>query len=422
MSPTGRALRVCIDARVAAGVSGGVQQTIMGLASALSSLEDGPERYLFLAREGEADWLEPRLGGPSTLLATLDGPARAVTPRDVVRALIQRFRLTPLADAVYRQVMPVRIPGTPPEVERSGADVVHFTVQNGFRTSLPSIYVPHDLQHLHLPHLFDRWERRRRAAYYRPLCEQARIVVALSRWGKRDLVSRFGLPDHKVRVVGWAPIVSTYPQPAPDEVARAISRLGLAPGFALFPAQTWKHKNHLTLLAALALLRDRRRLVIPTVFCGHENRHAAVIERAIARLGLGGEVKMVGFIGEADLQALYRACRLLVYPSRFEGFGMPLLEAFAAGIPVASSDATCLPEIADGAAVLFPPDDVSAMAEAIRSAWTDESLRATLVSRGLERVKAFTWDRTARTYRALYRLVADRPLGSGDQALLEATL
>lgn len=416
MSPPPKPLKVCIDARVAVGVSGGIQQTIMGLASALSALEDGSERYLFLAEQG-ARWLEPRLDGPCSLL-----PQPRAWPSGLVRAFIQRLHLTPLADAVYRRLMPVHIPKAPQVVERSGADLMHFTFQSGFRTSLPSLYVPHDLQHLHLPQFFDRWEHRRRAAYYRPLCEQARIVVALSRWGKRDLVSRFGLPEHKVRVVAWAPIVSTYPQLLPDEVAQARSRLGLADAIALFPAQTWEHKNHVSLLQALALLRDRDRLVIPTLFCGHQNRYAATIKRAISRLGLRDQVRMVGFVGEGDLQALYRLCRLLVYPSQFEGFGLPLLEAFASGVPVASSDATCLPEIAGDAAVLFPPTDVTAMAEAIRRAWTDESLRASMVARGLERVKAFTWDRTARTYRALYRLVADRPLGRDDQALLEATL
>ena len=151
---------------------------------------------------------------------------------------------------------------------------------------------------------------------------------------------------------------------------------------------------------------------------GGGNRHLPGLLERVEALGLGGQVLPLGFLPPADLDAVYRLARLVVFPSLFEGFGMPVLEAFRAGVPVACSNATAVPEVAGDAALLFDPTDPSAIAGAIRAAWTDEPLRARLVARGRERVGSFSWAESARRCRALYRLTGGAVLSDDDRDLL----
>ncbi|HET7928778.1 MAG TPA: glycosyltransferase, partial [Actinomycetota bacterium] len=127
-----------------------------------------------------------------------------------------------------------------------------------------------------------------------------------------------------------------------------------------------------------------------------------------------------GYVSPLELQCLYRLARFLVFPTLFEGGGMPVFEAFAAGVPVAASDVTCIPRQAGDAALLFNPREPAGIADAMIRLWADGALRAELVRRGRERVARFTWDRTARTYRALYRELTGRPLTTADRDLLDA--
>jgi glycosyltransferase involved in cell wall biosynthesis len=387
----------------------------MGLASGLSAL-DGDEQYEFLSYEHSSEWLSPYLHGTCRLrFANPPIPSRGIR-RTAYRA-IKRAGLAHLADRAYASLAPVVLPECDPSLEQAGFGVMHFTLQWGFRTKIPSIFVPHDLQHLHLPGLFTHAERRQRRAYYRPLCEQARTVIALSRWGKEDLVRSLGVAADKVRVIGWASILAAYPQPSAADLRAVVERFLLPQDFAFFPAQTFKHKNHIQLLEALARLRDGG-LEVPIVFSGHQNEHFEAIQRRARQLRLQGQVHALGFVTPLELGCLYRRCRMVVFPSRFEGFGMPLLEAFNAGAPVASSNATSLPELANGAALLFDPDNPLAITEAIRRLWLDTGLRSHLIARGLDRARLFSWDHVARSYRALYRLTGNRPLTEEDRRLL----
>jgi glycosyltransferase involved in cell wall biosynthesis len=398
---------------------GGVQQTIVGLASGLSRLDDGEEEYLFLAEESSSGWLRGHLGGSARLLPWRRAPASAGL-RNVLRAVVP----APLLDAAVQRVagrLPLRVPASDGTAEQAGAHVMHFALQQGFRTSLPSIFVPHDLQHRHHPEFFSRFELRWRETFYPALSRQADRVVALSRWGKRDLVDQLGVPPEKIHVIGWAPVLDAYEVPADADLVLARTRLGLPEAFAYYPAQTYRHKNHLRLLEALALLRDRFGLVVPLFCSGRKSDFYPTIERAVRRLRLESSVRFLGFVAPLDIQILYRLARLLVFPSLFEGFGMPVQEAFRAGVPVACSSATSLPELAGDAALLFDPESAEAIAETIRRLWTNAPLRADLIARGRGRIAGSSWTSIARTYRALYRLIAGRRPTDDDAALLRAS-
>lgn len=416
MKSSGSRLRVCVDARLATGLAGGVEQFVIGLASGLSKLTDGDEEYLFLAYADADAWIRPYLSGPCRLLHA-STPSRPPAWRRAAGRLpfVKKawHALSPLAGRSM-----VRLSKSDGTVEGSGAEIMHFTSQGGFLTDVASIYHPWDLQHLHLPQFFDPRQRLAREVLYRAFCDQATVVSVASRWCQEDLMRHYGLPEEKVQVVPMAPVLSAYPVPTREALAATRAKFALPEAFVFYPAQTWAHKNHLGLLEALAILRDRYGLRAPLVCSGHTNSFFPAIQKRARALRLDDQARFLGFITPLELQCLYKLCRCMVFPTKFEGWGMPLMEAFLAGTPVASSSVTSLPEQAGDAALIFDPDRPEEMAAAIRRLWTDEATRTLLAERGKKNVERFTWERTARLFRAHYRRIANRLLAEEDRALL----
>ena len=391
-------LRVVIDCRLRSGVSGGIESVILGLAGGLSRLTDGDEQYVLLAYPNSHEWIRPLASGLCTMhLATAVQPQLPADGGDVQLA---------------------RSDGTIENTLR--ADVMHFTVQRAFLTGTPSIYHPHDLQHVHLPQFFDDAERRKRDVTYRTFCKQATMVAAAATWVRDDLIKQFDLPEEKVQVVPLAPILTEYAEPSAQDLAAVRAKYQLPEHFILYPAQTWPHKNHLRLVEALAILRERHGLVVPLAACGRQNEFFATIERRATELGVRSQMHFVDFIPGFDVQCLYRLCRAVVIPTLFEAASGPLNDAFLAGAPAACSNVTALPCQAGDAALVFDPHEPAAIARAIRQLWTDDTLRATLASRGRERVAQFSWDKTARHFRAHYRRIASRALTDEDRRFITA--
>jgi glycosyltransferase involved in cell wall biosynthesis len=346
------------------------------------------------------------------------GPCRLLPSR--------RGRINRLAGAVARGLVE-RVPrvgirhavrpsdGT---IEQAGVDVMHFPIQDAFTVDVPSIYQPHDLQHLHFPEFFSRWQWERRERVYRTHCERAEMVVAMTSWGKRDLMEHYGLPDEKVCVVPWGSVLWEYPEPSPRDLNRLRARLSLPDRFLLYPAQTWPHKNHEGLLEALALIKEREQLAIPLVCPGRKTRHFGRISERVRELGLEASTRFPGFISPAELRGLYELATALVFPSRFEGWGLPVCEAFSAGLPVASSSATSLPDLIGDAGLLFDPGDAGQIAECVLRLWRDPVLRKTLSESGRERGALFSFDQTVRLFRAHYRRLGRRPATEEDRILL----
>ena len=413
-SAAGGPLRVVIDARLRDGEPGGVQQIVIGLASGLSRLPDPRhEEYLFATWRNQSAWLQPFLRDPCKMIEIRASRTRAVG-RWVRNALAAAGALGALPSS------PVRVAARDQAVEALQADVIHFATQRAFLTGTPNIYQPHDLQHVHLPQFFSEAARESRDRVYRTYCTHASTVVVMSQWGWRDIVSHFGLLPSKVAVVPWAPMLPEYAPPDGPAIAATRRKYSLPPRFAYFPAHTFPHKNHLGLLAALARLRDRSGLVVPLVCSGRRNEFHRVIRRRVRELGLDTQVRFLGFVSPQEVNVLYRACHAVLFPTLFEGWGLPVSEACVAGVPIACSRVTCLPEQADGAAVLFDPADQDDIARAVAEVWCDEGVRARLVARGREVARRLSWDRTAEMFRAHYRKLAGRPLSARDADLLEA--
>jgi glycosyltransferase involved in cell wall biosynthesis len=188
-----------------------------------------------------------------------------------------------------------------------------------------------------------------------------------------------------------------------ESVLLALSRkYQLERPFMYFPAASWPHKNHAGLLRAIRLLIDRHQFEGELVLSGVARNGQGEIDRLIVELGLEGRVRMLGYLEREELPVLYSLARMLVYPSLFEGFGIPLLEAMGCGCPIACSNATSLPEVAGDAALMFDPGSTEEMAKAIWSVWSDEEVRSSLLAAAQRRKGAFDLDAFAKATAAVY--------------------
>jgi glycosyltransferase involved in cell wall biosynthesis len=222
---------------------------------------------------------------------------------------------------------------------------------------------------------------------------RAHRVIADSRSTRDDLVHLLGIDPSRIDVVplGLGAVERVAPLPEPD--VRARFELGERPVVLSVSAKR-PHKNLLALITALARLspEERPMLVLP----GYPTAHEAELRADARALDVDGDVRFPAWVSAEELEGLWSIARAFVFPSLYEGFGLPVLEAMARGVPVACSDASSLPEVAGDAALLFDPHDEAEIAEAISRLLGDESLRARLRALGAAQVQRFTWERTAR--------------------------
>jgi len=297
-----------------------------------------------------------------------------------------------------------------PLMNRIQVDLVHhpFSLLNPMGLKAPSVLTFHDMQHEFFPDYFPPHELKARRARFRPSAEQADRIIAISGHVKTSLVERYRIPPDKIDVVHncCGPQFRVIRDAAPLESAR--SRYLLDRPFIYYPAASWPHKNHRMLLAALRLLKDRFRFDGRLVLTGIAKHTHGDLVREIARLGLQEDVVHPGYVPCQDLPAFYNLARLMVFPSLYEGFGIPLAEAMACGCPIACSDAAAIPEVAGEAALSFDARSLEQMTESIWRLWTDDALRADLAAKGLERSRLFDRAHMARATVAVYEKAARR--------------
>jgi len=305
-------------------------------------------------------------------------------------------------------------------------DAIHFPLS----VMLPPLSRPPaatsvlDLQHEHHPEFFGRAELAYRKVVYGWTIRRSRIVIAISEHARQTLLERYDLPADRVRTIhlgidharfrpGVAGLSGSEPQTPGDRGARHRERLdqagrsherraevqqnsvsGSEPQsstglFLLYPARAWPHKNHARLFEAFALLR-RERPELRLVLTNYDDPTPDGVES-------------LGRVSQDELAELYRGAAALVFPSLYEGFGQPPLEAMACGCPVACSNVASLPEIVDGAARLFDPTSAEEIAAAVEDVLRD---REPWIQAGLSRAGKFTWDACARAHDAVYRELA----------------
>lgn len=408
--------RICIDARLVDGSSGGVQQFIMGLAWGLGSLTDGIESYHFLAFTESQDWLRPLLGPNSEFIDAGSGHSG-------VKNIFKKY--IPFTKLFWRLYQLARLKKEPKIIAEKlnslNINLVHFTHQAAFSTSLPSIYHPHDLLHIHFPGFCTRSERFWRSHSYSYFCDQAAMIPVASSWTKEDLVRNLAIPADKIRVIPLAPPIAADPTPGSRLESSSWPPPGIPDTYLFYPAMFWPHKNHLNFIKALALLKKVRGLEIPTVLSGGETPFKAAILHAISEAGLANSIHIAGYIPHEMISSYFTNARAICIPTLFEAGSFPAWEAFHAKVPLACSNVTSLPaQIGDGA-LFFDPRSPEEMAKAIEQVWRDETVRANLVQNGINRLQAFNWQLTARIFRAHYRSLCGWQLSDEDISLLNAS-
>ena len=259
----------------------------------------------------------------------------------------------------------------------------------------PNILSFTDLQHLTYPQFFSGQEIEQRNRLYRESVNAAAKILCISDFTKNDLQSKWNVPAAKLETVHLS--ASTVVRLAHIQVdsAKVLARFGLKQPFLFYPARLWAHKNHAALLRSFQTVCSAWKRPIHLVVTAEREsfvkNHGALIEQ----LKLTERVCCTGYVSELELAALYKEAAMLVFPSLFEGFGMPVLEAMHFGCPVACSNTTSLPEIADNAARYFNPESTPDMTKAILDILESNELRRHLVEMGNKRKMAFSWRKSA---------------------------
>lgn len=287
-------------------------------------------------------------------------------------------------------------------LRRLRPDVVHYTNYLApVRVDVPFVVSVHDMSVSLMPHFHTLKKRLLTSRLVPIVARRAARVLTPSDATRRDVIRLLGLDPARVLVIPYAP--APVFKPSPPDPAR-LEALGLRPPYFLYVGTLEPRKNLVRALRAFARVRE----TLPEhrfVLVGQRGWKYDEIVREAARPELAGRVTLAGYVAESDLPALYSHATAFVYPSLYEGFGLPVMEAMACGVPVLTSRSSSLTEIAEGAAVLVDPEDEPALAEGLVSLATDETLRASLRARGLERASRYTWERTARETAQAYREV-----------------
>ncbi len=311
----------------------------------------------------------------------------------------------PLPDIAWHQL------ALPPLALARRYDVLFLPAANrrvALSTPCPRVGTVHDVAAVHVPEKYDA----ARSFYVRrvlPLpVRRLDHVLTVSESSKRDIVTHLGVPPERVTVTPLAADPRHYvPVPPAEAAARVRARHGVAAPYILYVARI-EHpgKNHVALIRAFAELVGRHGLPYDLVLAGSDWLRAAEVHRAAAETGLAGRIRFLGFVPEAALPDLYAGADLFVFPSLYEGFGLPILEAMACGAPVVYANVSSLPEVAGAAGVPFDPADPAALPAAMTAVLLDPERAALLRRLGPPHSRTFTWQRTAQATLAVLHAVA----------------
>jgi glycosyltransferase involved in cell wall biosynthesis len=358
-------MNIVIDARLNAYRNGGIPAYTRQLSGALAQI--APQHYF-------------------TLLQHRRQPERIVSAPNVSRRVIY----TPPHHRLEQWVLPIEIAATRPAVALFPDFVAPL------RRTFPAVVTIHDLAFLHFDDLLDDAAR----AYYGQVgasAQRADGIIAVSQSTKTDIMHFFGIADERIHVIYEAAHAQFTPLPQVAHERRRINDHDIASqAYLLFVSTIEPRKNIPVLLQALRICRDRHpHRNYHLVLAGARGWRETPILALIDQLRLHEAITLLGAVNDADLHWLYANSRIYVNPSRYEGFGLPLIEALACGAPALASDSSSLPEVGGDACMYLPVDDPGAWADMIETVWADDHLRQQMASRGPRQAANFSWQRCA---------------------------
>jgi glycosyltransferase involved in cell wall biosynthesis len=321
--------------------------------------------------------------------------------RDALAAVGENFRPVPETSGNYSIAEQVRIPWA---LKREGVTLFHaphYVLPPLVRCR--SVVTIHDVIHLMFPQYlpnriafsYAKWSITQAA-------QRATRVMTVSQSSKRDILRFVDTEPDKIDVIYNAYDERFAMEPREEDVVRVRERYQLTDEFVLYAGNVKPHKNLERLIDAFALVRKRGLDHLKLVLIGDEISKYTALRRAVHQHQLHNYVRFLGYLPEETLAVMYRLAGVFVFPSLYEGFGLPPLEAMASGTPVVTSNVSSLPEVAGDAAVLVDPYDPQAIADGIYRVLTDEKLRRALIHKGIARAGQFSWEQSVRRVRQIY--------------------
>jgi glycosyltransferase involved in cell wall biosynthesis len=259
-----------------------------------------------------------------------------------------------------------------------------------------TVVTVHDLGYLYYPEAHTRFSRLYLHLSTMYSARAARRVIAVSEATKRDLVERYHIPPGKIRVVYHGRDEAFRPVSEPNVLQAAAAKYGVQGPYCLHVGTLQPRKNLGLLVQAWVMLRERMESPPKLLLAGKRGWLYEPLVRSVEERGLGDLIRFADYVERADLPALYSGALALTFPSLYEGFGLPALEAMSCGTPVIASNASSIPEVVGDAGLLLDPHDAAAWAGAVERLSADDVMRRDMSRKGLERAAQFTWERCAR--------------------------
>ena len=300
----------------------------------------------------------------------------------------------------------------PVALAKHGCDCVFMPAGNrrlGWWYGVPSISTVHDLSQLHVEGKYDPFRMFYIKRVLPRMMKRLDHIVAVSKATRRDLEAHVGIDPERIDVVyNGADLESYQPQNKTEAAKRVRQQLDLDTPYILYTARL-EHpgKNHVRLIKAFAQLKNETGIPHQLVLAGSPWYGAEAIYAAVRSFGIEQHVCFPGFVPNEELPSLYAAADLFVFPSLFEGFGIPLLEAMASGTPLCASNVASIPEVVRDAGLLFDPANVDEIQHAMGTLLADRKLRTRMVKRGLHQASLFSWDDSARQLLSIIHAVSE---------------
>ena len=371
-------MRIAIDAHAVGARLGGNETYAINLIEALAQIDQSNQYTLYVTKPPALDRFANRW------------------PNFTVRRTLPH---TPL----------VRIPLTlSRELRKHPVDVLHVQYTAPPFAPCPVVTTIHDLAFEHLPETFNRRSWMQLRLTVRSTARRAAQIVTVSEYSRQDIIKTYGVNPQIITVTPEAASQTFRPVKDEDRLSDVRKAYGIERDYILSLCSIQPRKNLVRLIEAYCLLRRSQpegklpQLVLAgkRAWLDNETMRAAQLDE------LSADIRFTGYVVDDDLNALYSGATCFVYPSYFEGFGLPILEAMKCGTPVIAGDRTSIPEVAGEAALLFDPFDVQSLVEALKRTLNDSDYRATLSARGLQRANEFNWQTTARLTLAVYEKAA----------------